>query len=343
MPTLNGVTYNTVWNDNFGSDQSLNHGIWSISWGRSDDFKFANGSLTLTSQASEGWSSTGFMRPDFNSGAGDGYGLYSATASLDKGQAGGICIDLWPANNQWPGAEFDLLESNDSSRNSGYATVHWKGSNGANDYSSTTIKVDLTQKNTFSVDWERGSETYYVNGHEVFRNTSQVPLDHADGGVNESFGAQVTSAKYGAVSSAVNLHLYDMSYAKASNAASVAPIQAAAKPAMRFLQGSGATVTLGAGAQATELGHANTLLLPAAGQVTLSGNILSDTLDLRAAMTASGWNHQMADIGKFLSSSTTAAGSSLSVHTASGGSVLTLALEGQHASLPIFEAHALLK
>ena len=341
MSSLNSASYNTVWSDNFGSDSKLNSGIWSISWGKSDDFQFANGSLTLTSKASEGWSNVGFMRPDFGSGSGDGYGVYSATASLDKGQGGGICIDLWPANNQWPGAEFDLLESNNSSRSSGYSTIHWKGSNGANDYSSTTLKVDLTQKNTFSVDWERGSDTYYVNGKEVFRTTSNVPLDKADGGANESFGAQVTSAKYGAVSSTVDLHLYNMSYAKGTSAASVAAVPAAAKPAMQFLQGSGAKVVLAAGAQATELGQGNTIALPAAGQVTLSGNILSDTLDLRAAMTASGWNHQTADIGKFLSSTTTAAGSTLSVHTPSGGSVMTLALEGQHASLATFEAHAL--
>ena len=339
MPTLNSASYTTVWNDDFADDTTLNHGLWSISWGKSDDFSFANGALTLSSKASEGWSNVGFMRPDFNSGSGDGYGLYSATASLDKGQGGGICIDLWPANNQWPGAEFDLLESSNASRSSGYATVHWKGSNGANDYSSTTFAINLTQKNTFSVDWERGSETYYVNGKEIFQNTSNVPLDKADGGVNESFGAEVTSAQYGAVSSTVNLHLYDMSYAK-HVASAVVP--AASKPTMQFLQGSGATVTLAAGAQATEQGHGNTLVLPAAGQLTLSGNILSDTLDLRAAMTASGWNHQMADVGKFLSATTTAAGSTLSVHTASGGSVLTLALEGQHASLPTLEAHALL-
>ena len=342
MSTSNTSNTKSGWSDNFGSDSSLNRSLWQISWGNGSDFKFAGGALTLTSSAAEGWSNTGFMRPDFNAGSGDGYGVYKATLSLDKGQGAGAAITLWPSDNKWPGAELDLLETG-ATRSSGYSTVHWKGSNGSNAYAYGSFNVDLTQKTNVAVDWEPGSVTFFVGGREVYRNTSHVPQDAAHGGVNESFGAQVTSAKYGAISSAVNLHLYSASYTPSSGGGNVVAAGAASatvQPAMQFSHGS-VTVPLASGASFNEQGSANTLVLPAAGSVTLSGNVLSDSLDLRAAMSASGW-HQTADLSNYLSLNPTATGSEVSVHTAAGGSVLALAIDGQHPSLASFEAHALL-
>ncbi len=334
MATLNSSNFQTVWTDNFGNDHAFNRSLWPISWGKSDDFSFSGGALTLSSTAAEGWSNTGFMQADFGSSSAQGYGLYSVTASLDRGQGAGVCIDLWPANNQWPGAEIDLLETYDSSRQSGFSTVHWKGANNANDYTATSFKADLTQKNTFAVDWERGSITYYLNGQEIYRNTSHVPLDAADGGVNESLGAEVTNAKYGAVGSVVDLHLYSMSYAKPGSSAAIAT----SAPTMQFSHASDAPTRLVSGAALDEQGSANTLVLPAAGSAALSGNYRTDALDLRAAMTASGWNHQAADLGSYLSVGAPRTRPPRSVHHAGGGSVLALSLEGQHETLAGFEA-----
>lgn len=259
---------------------------------------FANSALTLRSTAAEGWSNTGFMQSNFGTTSGEGYGLYSATASLDAKQGAGICIVLLPANNTWPGAEIDLLESSDVNRTTGLATVHWKGTGDTNRYTATSFTIDLTEKHVYSVDWERGSLTYYIDGKEIFQDTSHVPLDAADGGVNESLGAEVTAAKYGAVSSVVDLNLYDMSYPTRNS--TMTATTSSSSTAMRFITSTGSTVAIASGEFLTDRGHGNTLTLPASGTATLAGNILSETLDLRAAMTASGWDHQMSDITKYL-------------------------------------------
>jgi len=215
MTSLNTGNYKTVWQDNFGSDSSLNTGLWPVKWGNGDDFSFNNGGLTLTSYASEGWSPVGFMQADYGAGYAQGYGLYSATFSADAGQGAGICICMWPADNVWPGAEIDLVEDwADPSRQSGDATIHWAGSGDSNQYQSYAFTADMTQKTTVAMDWEPGSLTFYVNGNEVFTTTSNVPADAAQGGVNECFGAEVTSAGSGPVSSSVSLNLYSMSYAQ---------------------------------------------------------------------------------------------------------------------------------
>ncbi len=344
--------FTTVWNDNFASSSSLNQSIFGIKWGNSDDFSSSDGGLTLTSKASEGWSSLGFMQDDFGASSGEGYGRYSAVASLNGGEGAGACILLWPSNNQWPGQEIDLLETGNS-RSTGIATVHWAGSGDSNAYDYHTFSVDLTQKNTYTVDWEKGSITYYVNGNEIFKTTSHVPLDAADGGVNESFGAEVTNAGSGAVSSSVSLHLYDMSYSKttSSSASTVASdtatttASASASPTMQFLTASNTTQLLSSGESLTVSGTGNTIALPASGSVTLSGGILSNTLDLRSALDASGWDHQTADLAKYLSATTANGGADvvLSVHKLGGASVLSADLVGQgHTTLAVIEQHSLL-
>ena len=353
MAFLSTAGNNANYTDDFGNDSSLSWSLWQIRWGNSDDFSFNNGALTLRSTAAEGWSNTGFMQSDFGASSGSGYGTYTAVASLDSNQGGGVCIDLWPSNNQWPGAEIDLLETAGSDRNTAYATIHWQGSNNSNQSDWHAISVDLTQKNNFSIDWEKGSLTYYINGQEVFQNTSHVPLDAADGGVNESFGAEVTGAKYSAVSSETDLNLYSMSYAASGSSANATraltgavttkAATAAAAP-MQFISNSHATIGIASGQTLTEQGTGNTLVLPKSGSVSLSGNTSSDTFDMRSALATAGWNGQMSDLAKYISAAPTQSGADLlvSVHKASGASVLALSLVGQgHEALATVEAHSL--
>lgn len=213
--SLNLSNYTTVWSDNFANDTQLNSSLWPISWGNSDDFSFANGALTLTSYASEGWAAVGFMQADFGATSGQGYGLYSATFSLNAGEGVGICIVMWPANNVWPGPEIDLAEDwSDPTRQTGNATIHWAGAGNTNQYQTYQFSANMTQPTHVAMDWEPGSLTFYVNGVEVFQYTGpNVPKDAAQGGVNESFGAEVTAAGGAPVSNSVSLHLYSMSYA----------------------------------------------------------------------------------------------------------------------------------
>ena len=330
----------TSWDVNFNNASSLDQSIFALKWGNSNDFSFANGALTLTSSASEGWSNTGFMQADFGASSGNGYGKYSVVASLDSGQGAGVNLVLWPANNSWPGQEIDLLETG-SSRNTGTATVHWAGSDGSDQYDYHNFSIDLTQKNTFTVDWEPGSITYSVDGKQIFSTTSHVPTDAADGGTNESFGAQVVNAQYGAVSSSVSVNLYDMSYTASGDTTSTSTPSSK----MQFLTASNVTQAVTSGEQLSISGTGDTITLPSAGSATLSGSILSNTLDLRGALSAAGWDHRASDLAKYLTSSTTNGGADLmlSVHKAGGASVLSLDLVGQgHTKLAVIEHHSLL-
>ena len=182
--TLNASNFSKVFDDNFANDSSLNTNLWPVRWGNADDFKFANGALTITSYQSENWTNAGFIQADSSATNGEGYGLYSFTASANAGEGIGIALVLWPSTNVWPGPELDLLESSDSTRKSGYATVHWKGADGSNQYQSHSFSLDLTQKHTYSYDWEPGVLTYYIDGQQIFSTTSHVPADAAVGEVH---------------------------------------------------------------------------------------------------------------------------------------------------------------
>jgi hypothetical protein len=211
--TLNHANYQTVWSDNFTQDSSVNTGIFPIVWGDSGEFSFSDG-LTLTSDGTP----AGFLTPDGGASDSFGYGLYQATLSVpSNNQQPGIAVLLWPATNIWPGPEVDLVEQLNGQA---YMTVHWADANGGNEYSSTFLpNVNLTQPTTLAMDWEPGSLTYYVNGQQAARFTSggsvPIPTDAADGGQNEAFGAEVSSAAGSQVT------LYGMSYSQYSGSDSV--------------------------------------------------------------------------------------------------------------------------
>jgi hypothetical protein len=226
---LNQANYTTVWDDNFATDKSLDWGRWNDFWGNAGDLKFANGALTIGSYASEGWAPLGFMQAPTGPAAGQGYGLYSVTASADAGQGVGICIVMWPADNNWPGAEIDLVESWDKSAHV-QTTVHWAGAGNSNQQDIHQENVDISVPHTYAMDWEAGSLTFYIDGVQQWTTTQNVPKDYAHGGINETFGAEVTNAGWDGVSSQVQLHLYDMSYSKLTGSAP-APTTPATPPA----------------------------------------------------------------------------------------------------------------
>ena len=214
---LNLANYTTVWSDGFDAS-SFNWNQWTAFWGNLNDAVFANSSVTLTSYASENWAPIGFMQAPTGPSAGQGYGLYSVTASADAGQGVGICICLWPADNNWPGAELDILESWDASQHA-FTTIHWAGADGSNQQDIHQETLDISVPHTYALDWEAGSLTLYIDGVFQFTTTSNVPLDYAHGGINETFGAEVTAAGWDGVSSKVALHVFDMSYAKLNSTA----------------------------------------------------------------------------------------------------------------------------
>ncbi len=212
--TLDPASYSLVWRDNFADSSGLDRGIFPITWGNPGDIVAGNGVLTITSRASEGWANAGFIQSPSGAGGGEGYGLYSVTAALNGGEGIGACFGLWPADNVWPGAELDMLESPDATRSSGYSAIHSRAANGGNAYDSYVLTTDLTKVHTYSLDWEPGRLTYYIDGQMAYTTTSHVPLDYAHGGVNETFAAQVTNAGSAPVSQSVSLKIYDISYSQ---------------------------------------------------------------------------------------------------------------------------------
>lgn len=204
MSSLDTSQFKTVWSDDF-TKQGLDGSKFPIKWGDSSEFANVNG-LTLHGNGN----SAGFLTPDHGAGDSYGYGLFQATVSMPTQNGGGdygAYVNLWPANNQWPGPEIDLLER---WGNQPYSTVHWRGGDGSNQYRTSNINVDVTKPTTIAVDWERDSLTFYVNGQQTAHYSSKdgvgIPKDAADGGTNLALGAGISGGSHGSVS------IYNMSY-----------------------------------------------------------------------------------------------------------------------------------
>lgn len=219
--TLDMTKFTKVWGQDFTTSTSVNRDIFPIVYGDPSQFSFGPAGLTLSSSRADGFPNVGILQENWGSNLAQGYGLYTVTASVPAYQGMGIAILLWPSNNIWPGPELDLLENwSDPTGQTGYFSAHFKGPDGGDMANSIKFSVDLTKPNTFALDWERGSLSYYINGQLIFKITgSEVPRDASDGGVNMSFGAQITDIgdNY-EPTDLVQLTIADMSY-YASNSA----------------------------------------------------------------------------------------------------------------------------
>ena len=198
--------WSTVW------DESFDHGagMFSNNWGPGVDTSVP-GQITVHTDA--GNADSGMMtHPDgYGTPAGGwGYGLYSFTLSTEG--TVGVYALTWPASDTWPGPELDLIEINDQGQP--YSTIHYKGGDGSNQYQSYGLDgVDPKQTHTYSMDWEQGRITMYVDGHEKWTTTENVPNDYAHGGENTApgIGAQ-TWWNGGALGGQNYITLYDASY-----------------------------------------------------------------------------------------------------------------------------------
>jgi beta-glucanase (GH16 family) len=86
-----------------------------------------------------------------------------------------------------PGPELDLLELLPGGQ--AYSTIHWKGEGDTNAFTSYMLgAVDVTETHTYSLLWEQGRLTGYVDGQELWTTTENVPNDYAHGGENSAPG-----------------------------------------------------------------------------------------------------------------------------------------------------------
>lgn len=129
---------------------------------------------------------SGFMEWPSGPEQGHGYGLFEMRAKM-SGNVPGPALVLWPADDKWPGQEFDLGEVLGDGRP--YLTTHWDD-NGKDAYSAHVVDwLDETDWHTYAVRWEPGKLTYTVDGVVVGVDTEHVPADYAHGGKNDVFGA----------------------------------------------------------------------------------------------------------------------------------------------------------
>ncbi len=263
MANLNLGDFTTVIDDDFTKDKSLNTSIWGEHWGNPNQYWFTGTSagLLLSGSAAAGWNPVGIEQLNTSKSGGEGYGLYSFTGYAGQaGQGVGICFLLWPADNVWlpsdkagQASEIDILESWDGTKN-GYSTLHYyqPGANNNGQEIHQISNIDLTKSHTYAMNWEAGSLTYYVDGVEIYQNTSHVPLDYAHGGVNETMGAEVVNEASYQTTSTVQLHVQDISYSK-PNAAGTAPAPVAAPPTLGLsAPGTLQEASIGAGVTVTE-------------------------------------------------------------------------------------------
>jgi hypothetical protein len=208
--TLDLTQFTKVWDVDFEDGTT---GLLNLSYGHT---WVHDGELTLSAWAGDGYQvNSGVMQSPSGASANQGYGLYSITMKSDPNEGPGLFACLWPSSNVWPGPELDMFEKQGPSSNTNaYSTIHWKGADGSDQYSPTMLgAIDVSQTHTYSMDWERDSITLYVDGQQIYRTTSHVPLDYADGGENSAFGVGM-QAKWAANQQNGDnvLHVYDMNY-----------------------------------------------------------------------------------------------------------------------------------
>ncbi len=200
--------WRNVWTESFdGEGWADVLGMFSRAWGPGIDTS-VSGQLTIWTDAND--ADSGAMVPPTGPDAGYGYGLYEFTIRT-QGTVG-IYALTWPGTDVWPGPELDILEIGYDGVP--YSTIHWKGADGSNQYTSYRLEgVDPTEVHTYAMDWQRDFIDLYVDGVLMHHITENVPLSYADGGENTcpGIGTQ-TWWNGGALGGENYITLYEASY-----------------------------------------------------------------------------------------------------------------------------------
>ncbi len=121
-------------------------GIFNNTWGKVDTS--VKGQITLKGNS-------GAMQK----GGGNGYGYYEVTAKMSK-DVQGPAVVLWPHDDKWPGAEYDMVEVIDDRP---YGTVHWNNKGKDAYQSSYWNNIDETKVHTYGLDWDGKKIDFYVD------------------------------------------------------------------------------------------------------------------------------------------------------------------------------------
>ena len=185
--------------------ESFDNGIGALDhvWGSANIDTGTHGQVTISGHG-------GLMEKPTGDSAGHGYGTYTVVAALDGDTEGSAAL-LWPGNDKWPGPEYDIVEV---IHGNAYGTVHFAGSDGGDRYNVVNYDgVDESQTHTYSLDWQPGSITYYVDGHNMGSVSEDVGADYAHGGINEVMGLMNRS-------DATSMTVYEVSYSSSGGGGS---------------------------------------------------------------------------------------------------------------------------
>lgn len=177
--------------------ESFENGIGALShtWGARNIDTSVWGQVTVRE-------TSGLMERPYGPEAGHGYGTYSFTAAL-HGNAEGSAILLWPGDDKWPGTEYDVVEVINGQP---YGTVHYRGSDGGDGYNVVTFDgIDETQVHKYTLDWQPGRISYYVDDRYMGSITEGVKADYAHGGMNETIGLMNRTSE-------ASMTVYDVSF-----------------------------------------------------------------------------------------------------------------------------------
>lgn len=144
--------------------------------------------VTVSSWAGEKWQASGAMQAPTGAAANQGFGVYTIRLRMGQTTPGAYAC-LWPSTDKWPGPELDIVEAAYDGAGPPYSTVHWKGEDGSNQYTTYPLPgLDVTGWHTYSLDWRQGLLVLSVDGTERWRCTEHVPNDASTGGENAAFG-----------------------------------------------------------------------------------------------------------------------------------------------------------
>lgn len=191
--------------------ESFDNGIGALShtWGANNIDTSVQGQVTVSGNS-------GLMERPYGPSAGHGYGTYSFTAAL-HGNAEGSAILLWPGDDKWPGTEYDVVEVINGQP---YGAVHYRGNDGGDGYNVVNFNgIDETQVHKYTLDWQPGKISYYVDDKFMGAVTEGVKADYANGGMNETIGLMNRTPE-------ASMTVYDVSFTAMGGAALAASVQA---------------------------------------------------------------------------------------------------------------------
>jgi hypothetical protein len=138
------------------------------------------------------------------------YGYAQATIKVPAGQGLWPAFWLLPESHNDSNGELDVMEMLDANTTTVYSTVH---RNGVQEQQTVTSAADLSQGfHTYGVDWEPGSETFYIDGKmtAVLKNTALISNEPARLILDLAVGGSWGGAPNSSTPSPADMQVLDM-------------------------------------------------------------------------------------------------------------------------------------